>query len=137
MKTIEKWMKKNDICYTEKTFGNNYFYNASIAFEGVTVTLERGEVHVYEKIRKYAARYGYVITDLCGFPGCTYFNIMKAEDHAALQKIIEYAAKAQNACNDAIHMRREGFFSDYTDADFNEYLKGIMQMYEEEYMNAA
>lgn len=133
MERIKKWMDKNGIAYQERTFGNSYFHSVSIAFDGITVTLGRNSYNDYEKIRKYAGRYGYIITRLCGYPGVTYFDVMRAEDHAALDNLLTYTREAQNACNEEIHLRRQGFFSRETDSQFNERLKGIMEYYEEEY----
>lgn len=145
MNNFFKYAAKIGATVNETSTGWNYFKNVPEKhFRAALVVLEydsRETSIESERIRKalerYCGRYGYTIYNRSGYPGTQYFFVMRADEKEELSFHWEFVKDSVDACEKQIHLRHEGFYSDETDAEFNERLSGIMEFYGEEYLTAV
>lgn len=138
MDKLEKYLDKIGLEYDPAAYGNDYFYNvAPVKFPAAVIEYENRDPETIKKVMKlakYAARFGYTIFHEGGYPGYNYFHIMKTADKKALEFINSFSEKAQNEAAEMIHLKRTGAgFSEMTDTEFNDYIRGIMDYYGELY----
>lgn len=139
MKKLFDIMQKYGLEYQKIDLGYNYFFGApAISADGAHIYLESGGCcrPEWRRFQRYCDRYGYTLKPWGAYPGYTVYSVCRADDAARLALYADYRAKSVKACDEAINLRHQGYYSGYSDLDFNEYLKGIMQFYEDEYMNA-
>lgn len=130
MNKLYNYLNKIGATYQKNTFGCNYFFNvAPLHFEGVTITLDYSNMSwaaIDKNIRNYCNRYGYTIFRRGGYPGYSFYSIMKNSDKKALDQYNEYSTKSHEAIENYIHIGT-------TDNDF---LKGVMEFWGEEYLKS-
>lgn len=138
MEKLYKYLEKNGIPYTSRAAVCNYFYNVpEIRHEVAQITAEpKKAAGIMEKIRRYARRYGYIIIRAYGDQYAHTFIVGRADEYEMRKTYGDFQKKSADAAADAIHLRRQGFYSDMNDADFNDYIKGIMEFYGGEYLAA-
>ena len=140
MNRLYKYMDKLGIFYTTTAFGSSYFYNApEIHFPAAHIHLERGDINsaAWKNFTRYCKRWGYDVFDYRGYPGFTVVSVCRTDDRAALGAYLDYQKKAIAACEQAMHIRYSGQgFTGMSDGEFNDYLRGIMNYYGDEYRNS-
>ena len=136
---LKRQLEKIGVSFCAEKFGANYFQNAEpLSFTGLCVTFsfpaDNGKEAV---VLKYLERYGFSVLMSGGFPGYHYLHIVTAAEKNALDLYHFFQAKSVAKCEEHIHIRNvEGWYSAWTDREFNEFLSGIMAIHGEEYNEA-
>lgn len=140
MKKLYEYMDKIGVKYSPERFGANYFKNApELHFPGAFITLGAGENTTagWRALEKYCKRWGYSLRPWGGYPGYTTYTVCRTQDRDALMVYSDYQRESVNACEKAIHLRHEGFYKEWSDKEFDEYLGGIMDFWGGEYLSAV
>lgn len=142
MKNLYKYLDKIGAEYRRETYGANYFSNApALHFAGAVIIFDYSErpagveCQKRKMIEKYCARYGYSVIMRGGWPGVNYFHVVKGADADALNLYNVYQSPAVAACEKYIHLWHV-YPSRMTAKEQNDYLRGVMDYYGEQY-NAA
>lgn len=140
MKKLYEYMNKIGVQYSPERFGASYFRNAPVIdFPGAFITLGAFENSTagWRSLEKYCKRWGYSLMRWGGYPGYTTYTVCRTQDRDALTVYSEFQKESVAACEQAIHLRHEGFYSDWSDKEFDEYLGGIMNYWGGEYLSAV
>lgn len=127
MNNLYKYLDRNNIPYTREKYGSGYFYGAEIRREGVRVEFNIPEDGRQEiALAKYCKKYGYRVTG-GGYSGIHFFRILTEKDSADIDLYLKYQNASAAAVEKEIHLGQRD----------DEFLKGIMSFYEEEYRRAV
>ena len=115
MKKLKNYLDKNGITYNADIMGGDYFRNADgLHIEVIQITVWYGATDYYkqrrnyEKVEKYAARYGYKIVN-SWFTGVYNTMILATnQDAAALALYLEYETASVNECEKLAHVYYTG-----------------------------
>lgn len=125
--------------YNKNYFGCSYFEGfgvPSISFDVVSIVFSYSDSTLgLKKLEKYCKRYGYEFLRFVGFPGTAFYKICRSDDYKRLKTYQKYVDMSSDACNKTMHLRQVcGMYADETNAEFNERLRGIMEIYAGEYL---
>lgn len=144
MNKLIKYMKKNGYDFCIDKFGNNNYFSsekahfvfnvAFVSFEYSDIYEEcRKTVEMIEKLTSYCKRYGYTIFSRHGWYGETTFRVATAKDLEFWNFLNGYISASVDACEKAMHL----FKNTFSDREMNDYLAGIMDFWESEYLTAV
>ena len=140
MKKLIAWLNKNDYTHKPAYYSGNYFYNVpEIRKEAAEIEIKSDVLKEVkekaDKLRKYAARYNYIIKHEsrlnCNVYGeyTIYFYIMPEADAATLEHYYFYADAARAECELLIHEYHKAGKHQTHAAELNAALKIIMDKY--------
>lgn len=136
MEKLFAYMEKLGLDYQKETFGASYFHNAEkISFPGAYITLGpyAWDTSAWRQFEKYCKRWGYSLKAFGGHPGWTVYTVCRKADQDRLEHYHVFMNRALHSIEQEIHIRHTGGHAGKTDKEFNDYIRGIMDFYGEEY----
>lgn len=140
---MHKLTKKLDalgIDYELIEYGCSYFADVPpVTAPAVRITVDYtnggNDTSDLREVERYCQRYGYHVKRYGHMWGACW-EICRGADYTRLATYQAYRDKSAAACDAEIHIRYTAGTAE-TDTEFNARLRGIMDFYADEYMNAA